>query len=70
MNRTPSMVAQVTAMRDKAQHKSPLSLPRGGYTKFRNGKSHSSDWSERRVDNSEVAGSNPAATTSKVLGYP
>lgn len=37
------MVAQVTAIRYKARHKnSPLSLPRGGYTKFRNGKPHSS----------------------------
>lgn len=38
----PSMVAQVTAMRYKAQHKSPQSLPRGGHTKFCNGKPHSS----------------------------
>lgn len=30
------MVAQVTAIRYKAQHKSPLSLPRGGHTKFCN----------------------------------
>ncbi len=32
------MVAQVTAIRYKAQHKSPLSLPRGVKSKPRNGR--------------------------------
>lgn len=36
------MVAQVTAIRYKAQLKSPLSLPRGVESKFCNGKPHSS----------------------------
>ena len=36
------MVAQVTAIRYKAQHKSPLSLPRGVKSKPCNGKPHSS----------------------------
>lgn len=36
------MVAQVTAIRYKAQYKSPLSLPRGVESKIRNGKPYNS----------------------------
>lgn len=64
------MVAQVTAIRYKAQHKSPLSLPRGVESKFCNGKPSSSIGQIRPVKG-EVAGSTPASAADKpkIMSY-
>lgn len=54
------MVAQVTAIRYKAQHKSSLSLPQGVESKLCNGKPSSSIGQSRPTEG-EVVGSSPAS---------
>ena len=59
------MVTQVTSIRYKAQHKSPLSLPRGVEYKTCNGKP-SSSIGQSRPAKDEVEGSSPVSATNKI----